>query len=94
MTNTLSIPSALSFSASVLRRAAFVALLLGTTTLATIPAHAGDAGEAASFRISDANDAGEGASFRVSDANDAGEGASFRVSDANDAGEGASFRAA
>ena len=62
---------------------------------ATVIADANDAGEGASFRVSeaeggnfyaaDANDAGEGASFRVSEA----EGGNFYAADAGDAGEGA-----
>ncbi len=96
------------FSLTALRRATFAAVLLGSTMLvAAGPVHAGPVAQATV--IADANDAGEGASFRVSeaeggnfyaaDANDAGEGASFRVSeaeggnfyaaDAGDAGEGA-----
>ena len=61
MTNMISAPAAFGIAKSTLRRAAFVALLLGTTTLAAIPAHANDAGEGAAFRVSDASDAGEGA---------------------------------
>ncbi len=96
------------FSLTALRRATFAAVLLGSTMLVVAgPAHADPVAQATV--IADANNAGEGASFRVSqaeggafyaaDANDAGEGASFRVSeaeggtihtaDANDAGEGA-----
>ena len=102
-------------SLATLRKVALAAVLLGGTALATIPAHATllASGEGESFRTSDANNAGEGASFRISDvgegesfrtsdANNAGEGASFRISagegetfrtsDASDAGEGESFR--
>ena len=77
MTNST---SAFSLSVATLRRAAFVAVLLGTTAMAAVPAHATDAGEGAAFRTSDANDAGEGASFRVSGAGDAGEGADYPTS--------------
>jgi hypothetical protein len=104
-----------SASARLLRQAAFAALLLGSTTLAghamaTTPSQAaprheaaaatGNAGEGASFRIS--QNAGEGESFRISEnagegasfvvTQNAGEGESFRVSE--NAGEGASFYAA
>ncbi len=72
--------SALSFSLATLRRAAFAAVLLGSTMLVVVgPAHATDAGEGASFRTSDTNNAGEGEIFRASDANNAGEGETFRV---------------
>ena len=93
------------FSITSLRRAAFAAVLLGSTMLvvagpayaapaaqATVVAGAGDAGEGASFRVSGVGDGGEGATFRVSEAGDGGEGASFRISEAGDGGEGASFR--
>ena len=79
MTIMNSVPAAFGIAKSALRTAALVALLLGTSTIVAIPAHANDAGEGASFRISEANNAGEGASFRVSDANNAGEGATRPV---------------
>ena len=94
----------ISSSASILRKAALAALLLGTTSY-VLPAHAqtapaqqvaeqGDARDSTSYRIGTAEgDAGEG-QFRIGTAEgDAGEG-QFRIGTAEgDAGEGAFLRA-
>ena len=79
------------FSTITLRRAAFAAVLLGSTMLVVAgSAHATPVAQPSQATVmADASDAGEGATFRVSGNGDAGEGASFRVSGNGDAGEGA-----
>ena len=83
-----------SSSATTLRTAALAALLLGTTSFATLSAHAHTASNIPASRIAEQGDARSSNSFRIGTADgDAGEGSSFRIGTAEgDAGEGSSFR--
>ena len=69
----------ISISAGTLRTAALAALLLGTTGLATVPAHARTTTDTPAWRIAEQGDARDNTSFRIGTAEgDAGEG-SFRI---------------